>query len=157
MINAREYAIQAHGDQKYGDEPYVNHLDEVVQVLKDFGFDDEVWIARGYLHDVLEDTYEDYEILESKFGRAVIESVYAVSGFGLTRKIRNADIKEKLRIYGADAQILKIADRIANCERGAKNDMYREEYESFAESVHLAPRAMRERLKRALRLVDCEE
>lgn len=30
---AREFAIQAHGDQRYGDRPYVEHLSAVVEVL----------------------------------------------------------------------------------------------------------------------------
>lgn len=32
-IKARDFAIIAHGNQKYGDQPYVVHLDEVFNVL----------------------------------------------------------------------------------------------------------------------------
>ena len=31
---ARAFAVQAHGDQRYGDEPYVVHLDEVAAIVR---------------------------------------------------------------------------------------------------------------------------
>ena len=39
LTRARSFAIAAHGDQTYGDEPYVFHLDAVVELLAPFGLD----------------------------------------------------------------------------------------------------------------------
>lgn len=47
---AREFAIAAHGEQRYGDDPYVSHLAAVVQVMDDFELSDEFKVA-GWLHD----------------------------------------------------------------------------------------------------------
>ena len=58
---AKEFAIKAHGNQKYGKLPYEYHLQQVVSKLmlwRDFNafpITDE-YIAVAWLHDVLEDT-----------------------------------------------------------------------------------------------------
>ena len=61
---ARNFAIKAHGHQKYGDSPYVVHLDAVAGTLERFGHaGDTNLIAAAYLHDTLEDT--EYDIDDS--------------------------------------------------------------------------------------------
>jgi (p)ppGpp synthase/HD superfamily hydrolase len=50
---AREFAIKAHGEQKYGEFPYSVHLDEVATIAKPYGESAEIV---AYLHDVIEDT-----------------------------------------------------------------------------------------------------
>ena len=52
---AREFAAHAHGNQRYGDGPYVEHLAKVVAVLTDFGYQGD-YLCAGWLHDVVEDT-----------------------------------------------------------------------------------------------------
>lgn len=149
---AKLFAEWAHADQKYGDEPYAHsHLPEVVQVLVDFGFDDDVWKSRGMLHDVMEDTETHVSIILDEFGPEVAWPCWAVSGFGPNRKIRNQDIKNKIKMFGREAAILKVADRIANCESAGKNDMYRKELPEFAEVVkEYVPVEMWKRLENAL-------
>lgn len=155
---AQKFAEIAHEGQFYGDEEYAfSHLPEVVKVLADFGYDSEVWQARGWLHDVMEDTQTSVNYILEDFGSEVAWPCWAVSGFGPSRKIRNADIKTKLGIYGFDAQVLKVADRIANCERGAKNDMYRKEYPEFKMATLLVPLDMHDRLERALNITQHQE
>lgn len=51
----RDFAIQAHGDQKYGDEPYVVHLDQVWAILCEYGYNGYWYKAGAYIHDILED------------------------------------------------------------------------------------------------------
>ena len=46
---ARDYAIAAHGDQKYGEHPYVGHLDAVAEIVRPDG---ELAVAVAYLHDL---------------------------------------------------------------------------------------------------------
>ena len=36
--SAREFAVSAHGNQKYGDEPYSVHLDDVARTVEELGF-----------------------------------------------------------------------------------------------------------------------
>lgn len=139
---AREFAKEAHGRQKYGEHPYVKHLDDVAGVLTEFGFgDDLVLMQAAYLHDVLEDTAISKALLEERFGIDVAALVGRVTNRGWGRR----DAKNALtwpRIRGrARAVILKLADRIANvraCVSTGHNklEMYRGEYPAFRTALH---------------------
>ena len=131
---AKEFAIKAHGDQKYGDEPYSFHLQMVRNVLIEFNFTDEDYMCAAWLHDCLEDTDATRIELEELFGSTVADFVFSVSGFGHNRKARNADIFNKLS-QNTKAIPLKLADRIANCRisqsGGGLLSMYQKEYPAF--------------------------
>lgn len=122
VSRAREFAIKAHGTQKYGkppkDKPYAYHLDKVDRVLIGCGYVAPLFRQCAWLHDVVEDTGTNIAEIRSTFGRRVGEIVWACSGFGVNRKARNADIKIKC---GADPEacVVKSADRIANVEDAA--------------------------------------
>lgn len=152
-IDAREFAVAAHGDQRYGDRPYVEHLAAVVDVLEEFGFSDE-YVAAGWLHDVVEDTDVTEADIQAAFGEQVAKLVSAVSGGG-NRETHVASIYEKIEAY-PDAAFLKLADRIANveaCARGDKHSIrYAREHPRFATVVgpHVPP-AMWERYLVALK------
>lgn len=128
---ARMVSIQAHGLQTYDDVyPYKKHLDDVVEVLKRFGFSGKYIIA-GYLHDIIEDTALSYNKVKRHFGFEVAEMVYCVTDeLGRNRKEKKEKTLPKTA-SNPDAIIVKLADRIANIEHGGKIDMYRDEYEEF--------------------------
>lgn len=50
---ARAFTVAAHGQQRYGAQPFVVHLDEVASLLQPFGQAAQI---AGYPHDVVEDT-----------------------------------------------------------------------------------------------------
>ena len=138
---ARDFATAAHGEQKYGDKPYVAHLSAVRAVLSDFGFEGDLGVA-AWLHDVLEDTPTTAAQLELMFGSAVTRLVFAVTGQGRNRKERNEDVYNKLGDFPM-AVVLKLADRIANAETSAKDNpklhaMYCKEYPDFRRKLRLA-------------------
>ena len=151
---ARAFAIAAHGDQRYGSDPYVVHLTAVRQVLRDFGYDRDLALA-AWLHDTVEDAEVTVEQLEHEFGPRVAALVWAVTGVGQSRKERSASAYAKMRAL-PDAVTLKLADRIANSEASARNSprllaMYREELAGFTEALgEYGDAAMWERLRRAL-------
>ncbi|WP_336083558.1 HD domain-containing protein [Nocardia sp. SSK8] len=130
---AREFARAAHGDQKYGQAPYLTHLAAVRGVLADFGYDGPHGTA-AWLHDVIEDTPVTAEEVESRFGRAVLDLVWAVTGIGPDRKARNLNAYEKIAAH-PPAVILKLADRTANAEASPPDSswmgMYRTEHALF--------------------------
>ncbi|MFE1596807.1 HD domain-containing protein [Nocardia sp. NPDC058705] len=132
-IEAREFAIAAHGDQRYGDHPYATHLAAVRGVLDDFGYDGELAQA-AWLHDVIEDTPVTAEDVEARFGRAVLDLVWAVTGIGPDRKARNQNAYDKIAAHPR-AVILKLADRTANAEASPPASswmgMYRTEHPTF--------------------------
>lgn len=153
MTDARSFAIAAHRDQRYGDEPYETHLAAVVRVLEDFGYG-ETHRAAGWLHDVVEDTPVPLAEIARRFGAEVAAMVDAVTGLGATRAERNARIHAGLLACPAAAPV-KLADRIANVEAappGSEHaERYRREAEAFAVAVRPAvPPAMWARLERAL-------
>lgn len=136
---ARVFAQRAHGDQKYGDQPYIVHLAAVRTVLAEFGFDGDYLVA-AWLHDVLEDTKTTYRTLDAAFGLDVAMLVVAVTGNGANRKERNANVYEKLQM-GPRAIPLKLADRIANGRSCMKNNkkllaMYQSEYPEFRAALY---------------------
>lgn len=150
---ARAFALAAHGAQKYGDAPYVVHLEAVRAVLRDFGHDGPLGVA-AWLHDTIEDTAATRADVAREFGPEVAELVWAVTGEGENRKARNEAAYAKMRAIPL-AVTLKLADRIANVEASAsrpdKLEMYRAEFESFRAALEgLGEPAMWERLARAL-------
>lgn len=140
---ARSFAIKAHGDQKYGDEPYSVHLEDVLRVLDGKMIFDEAIRAAGYLHDVVEDTEVTLEALESVFPREVTSLVSAVTSEpGKNRKERNAATYPKIRA-NHKAVILKLADRVANVRRSLRSgsstlSMYKKEYQGFRDALYYA-------------------
>ena len=136
-LQARVFAESAHGDQKYGDKPYVTHLIAVRNVLKDFGFNGDLGVA-AWLHDVVEDTDVDFHQLDNAFGELVTRLVWAVTGVGSDRRGRNKDAYAKMRDYPRSI-ILKLADRIANVESSSSShlQMYRDEWPTFYKQLHI--------------------
>jgi (p)ppGpp synthase/HD superfamily hydrolase len=140
---ARNFAINAHGSQMYGELPYSAHLDAVASLVKEHGETAEV-IA--YLHDVVEDTDVVLDIIANEFGAFVSECVAIVTDEpGKTRKERKAKTYEKMaHVHGAKelALLVKAADRLANmrsCVAGKNHrlmDVYKSEYPVFKQSVY---------------------
>ena len=134
--------MQAHGGQRYGEFPYVTHLDAVAALLQIHGH--EKAVAAGYLHDVLEDTDVSREELEQQFGADVAEIVaFCTDEPGPNRKERKKATYERMRQQissGYDwiptALATKVADRLANVEACVANSpdrlkKYRDEHATF--------------------------
>ena len=140
-VQARVFAVGAHGVQQYGDEPYVVHLDAVAAVVRRFSsIIGPAWrtVERAaYLHDTLEDTRTSREALAQRFGDDVARLVAAVTNEpGATRHERARKTYPKLREAGTLAVALKLSDRIANVEEGLRTKSeqlpkYLEEYAYF--------------------------
>lgn len=135
-------AISLHGMQTYDGKPYFYHLEQVVDVLKDFGFTDDKYVICGYLHDTLEDCAISYNDIKENFGVEIAEIVYCVTDeLGRNRKERKEKTYPKIR-SNSDAIIIKLADRIANLTNSMKYkpqmaDMYRKEYEGFRDALYI--------------------
>ena len=155
---AKEMAIAWHGDQKYGDQLYSYHLNQVEQILVEAGLDSEEYGIQAWLHDVLEDTPIEHQLIETEFGSDMLTVLLAVSGFGANRRARNQDIKTKLMDPNTDrslrerAQNTKAADRIANVTESIKTNnlglmkMYTKEFGNFKSTIPLVDFNLLERL-----------
>jgi guanosine-3',5'-bis(diphosphate) 3'-pyrophosphohydrolase len=142
LHKARAFALNAHGDQMYGEKPYIYHLDKVAALLADFGEDAQII---GYLHDVLEDTKTSYVEIERSFSSLVAECVSLLTDeSGDSRAERKVKTYAKLAMVEGSrslALIVKTADRLANVDECiAQNNqkllsMYRQEHLKFKEAV----------------------
>lgn len=138
LQKARAFALSSHGDQKYGDHPYVFHLDAVAKLAEPYGEDAEIV---AYLHDVVEDTDATVKSIEALFGPKVAACVSLLADEpGANRKERKAKTYAKLaEVRGPNelALIVKAADRLANvraCVADQKKslwELYRSEHTVF--------------------------
>jgi (p)ppGpp synthase/HD superfamily hydrolase len=147
MLTPRDFAVAAHGDQEYGDLPYVDHLQEVAITLCRFGVRGPIILAAAWLHDVLEDTSVTPADLAFSFGPEVTALVVAVTNEpGANRKERAIRTYPKIRRFGKDAVVLKLADRIANTEHSIARQtpqlkMYRREFPEFSTALYASGEA----------------
>lgn len=139
---ARAFALVAHGDQRYGEYPFIVHLEDVAERAFACGLDVDI-ITAAYLHDVLEDTQTPREELARLFGEKVTTLVEAVTNKpGKNRAARHAATYPALR-DNPSALALKLCDRLANtasCYEWALHQdhrntkllkMYAKEYDEF--------------------------
>ncbi|HEY7153732.1 MAG TPA: HD domain-containing protein [Gemmataceae bacterium] len=143
VVRARNFAVAAHGDQKYGDRPYLFHLDAVAELLAPFG--EQAQIV-GYLHDVVEDTHVPLHTVRMEFVDLIADCVALVTDEpGANRKERKARTNAKLSTVSGEnvlALVVKAADRLANLRMSARSgsesklDMYRREHSEFRKAAY---------------------
>lgn len=144
MINkAREFAIERHGSQSYGEHPYSFHLDAVAKIAEDFG---ENAVVVSYLHDVVEDTPTTLNEIHHNFNEFIARCVEIVTDEpGETRALRKAKTYQKMAAVSGDlelALVVKAADRLANLKSSLANqskkhlNMYQKEHTSFKRSAY---------------------
>lgn len=121
---AATLAIQAHGDQKYGNHPYSYHLKKVYNNAVQFGGTVVSKLA-AILHDTLEDTQLPKQELEKAFGPKVAHVVDL-----LTNRPSKEETYKRIRT-DPEAVFVKLCDRLANVTEGQKNDKYRNEQHLF--------------------------
>jgi guanosine-3',5'-bis(diphosphate) 3'-pyrophosphohydrolase len=142
---ARQYALKMHGDQKYGDEPYSVHLEEVETILIEFNHTSPILRAWAWLHD-LEDIFKlDSDENRALFYKSFMEAMDHEELFvlveavtlepGKNRKERAKATYPKI-VKHERAIIGKLADRLANGRRSKAGDpgkysMYKKEYPAF--------------------------
>ena len=112
---AREFAILAHGSQRYGARPYAFHLDAVASILEPYGATAQII---GYLHDTIEDTAATQERIAAEFGPFVAACVSILTDEpGPDRKARKVLTYAKMAATAPEyalALTVKAADRLAN-------------------------------------------
>lgn len=109
---AKSFAIEKHGSQKYGAEPYSFHLAMVSDLVKaNHGSPEQV--AAAWLHDTVEDTPTKREEIEHEFGAEVANMVWALTGIGENRQERIENAVQKIS-NTPGAGLIKLADRYAN-------------------------------------------
>ena len=112
-------ALESEGDD------YIVHPIRVAQTVKQFGGNDDM-VAAAYLHDVVEDTQVNLDIVTGMFGSVVGKLVDDLTDVSVpsdgNRVARKAIDREHLANASTDAQFIKCADIIDNSSDIADND-----------------------------------
>jgi GTP pyrophosphokinase len=149
LSSVHEFSRQMHADQvRRSGAPYFTHPLYVAYILADLGFD-QVCVAVGLLHDVLEDTLTTREVLAEKFGEEIAELVDGVTKIGRHSYVRRdqaqAETFRKLILASArDIRVIlvKLADRLHNMltlehmPAEAQRRIARETFEIYAPTAH---------------------
>lgn len=137
---AKMVATLAHQYQTYDIYPYEKHLQDVVNILKRFGFSGD-YILAGWLHDTIEDCNISYNKIKKAFGENVAELVYAVTDpKARSRKDKKKMVYKDIIAY-PHSIIIKLADRIANFGHSIRMDnrdkttMYAKEHFEFSQML----------------------
>jgi guanosine-3',5'-bis(diphosphate) 3'-pyrophosphohydrolase len=119
VSEAAELAARRHNGMARkgrGDEPYINHLAEVANLLSAAtdGADAEL-VAAGWLHDSIEDTETTREELAQKFSERVASLVVECTD---DMSLPKAE-RRRLQVVNAShkspgAKLIKIADKVSN-------------------------------------------
>ena len=123
MTSSRDFALAAHGQQMYGDQPYIFHLDQVAALATQFG---QTAIDVAHLHYTIEDAGIRFERLVEQFGSLTARCVALVTDPpGANRKERKVKLNARLALVSGELEIalvVKICDRLCN----ARNSIERE-------------------------------
>lgn len=146
----REFALAAHGDQRYGHHPYSFHLDGVFDKVSEYSQDNSV-LGAAYLHDTDEDTSETCETILQFLGAdgASHHTVKIVDLLtdrpGRNRLERHLNTYHRIR-QDRDAVLVKMGDRWKNqdfslsqipTEGPRKAAMYAKEYLNFKFALYV--------------------
>ena len=127
VSEAAELAAQRHNGMARkgrGNEPYVNHLAEVANLLATAidGADAEL-VAAGWLHDTIEDTDTTREELAQKFSERVASLVVeCTDDMSLPKAVRRKKQIEDAPHKSSGAKLIKIADKISNIGARIQSD-----------------------------------
>ena len=117
------YSARVHaGQMRLSGEPYLSHPLEVAKILADLNLDD-VSIAAGLLHDVIEDTYATVEELNDMFGSEIAKIVSGVTklstlSFNNSHERQAESIRRMILAMADDIRVIliKLADRLHNMQ-----------------------------------------
>jgi len=115
------YSAQVHdGQVRLSGEPYLSHPLEVAGILADMHLD-EISIAAGLLHDVIEDTHATPEEIQEMFGKDMTHIINGVTklsklSFRSSQERQAESIRKMILAMADDIRVvlIKLADRVHN-------------------------------------------
>lgn len=118
MVNkAQKFAFEKHKNQKRKDgiTPFSEHLEGVVNRLKNLGISNEDVLCAAWLHDTLEDTSTTFDEINNIFGNTISVLVLSLTkDLNLSKKEIELQYIRQLRDSTPQAKIIKFCDISAN-------------------------------------------
>lgn len=121
LKTSRELAILYHGEQKYGCEDYVYHLDNVVNKVIFLYYETDYnmisLITVAYFHDILEDTDMSIQHLKEWCTPYELEAIQAIT------KVYGESLQDYYKKVCTNkiSHLVKIADTLTNLEHSLKD------------------------------------
>jgi (p)ppGpp synthase/HD superfamily hydrolase len=115
--NAKKFAQEKHKNQKRKDgvTPYSDHLEGVVNRLKNLGITDKETLCAAWLHDVIEDTNVTFDQVSERFGREIAVIVLSLTkDQNIPKKERETQYITQLKEASLQTKIIKLCDISAN-------------------------------------------
>jgi len=136
----KKYVTEKFKGLKYGDRPYIVHLEETASICEEFN-GEPIHQSLALLHDILEEpTGVSLFELSKNFGIKLAWKTYLISDeAGKNRTEKKAKTYPKIK-SDLDVTFVKCADRIANGRNCIKDNpqllkMYKKEYPEFKEQL----------------------
>lgn len=129
IVKAEMFATAAHAaikqKRKYTGEDYIVHPREVAELVEKAGGSSEM-IQAAWLHDVVEDTGVEIEIIRAIFGEEVAMMVDGLTDKSRpedgSRAIRKMIDRARLASQPPDVQTIKLADLCSNTKSIVEHD-----------------------------------
>ena len=117
ILGAKKFAQEKHKNQKRKDgvTPYSDHLEGVVNRLKNLGVTDKDVLCAAWLHDIIEDPDVTFDQINERFGREVAVIVLSLSkDQNILKKDREIQYISQLKDASFQTKIIKLCDISAN-------------------------------------------
>ncbi len=117
IIKAKKYAHEKHRNQKRKDKvtPFVDHLEEVANRLKNLGVSDYDVLSAAWLHDTIEYTDTTFDEIDKIFGNTISVLVLSLTkDLKLNKKERELQYIEQLKNSTIQTKLIKFCDISAN-------------------------------------------
>lgn len=117
ILKAKKLAHEKHKNQKRKDgvTPYSDHLEGVVNRLKNLGVTDKNVLSAAWLHDIIEDTDVTFDQINEKFGRDIAVMVLSLTkDKNIPKKDKEQQYINQLKNAPIQAKIIKLCDISAN-------------------------------------------
>jgi len=117
VLGAKKFAQEKHKNQKRKDgvTPYSDHLEGVVNRLKNLGVTDKDVLCTAWLHDIIEDTDVTFDQINERFGREIAVMVLSLSkDQNIPKKDREMQYINQLKDAPLKTKIIKLCDISAN-------------------------------------------
>nr|AMP56848.1 HD domain protein [uncultured bacterium] len=156
---AFDFAHQAHGLQKrkYTEEPYINHLERVANLVKSVPHTPTM-VCAAYLHDVLKHTTVSPKTIRRNFGKEVallvdeLTDEFTKEAYPhLNRRWRKKKEAERMSKINWGTQTIKLADILDNLPGIVEHDLkfaktYVREVEVLLENLQDGDASLRQRV-----------